>query len=177
MGDTVRDNFDDALAHTLEFEGGYSNNPADPGGPTMCGVTLATYSAFLGREATVVELKAIPQEHLLAIYGQHYWDACRCDDLPGGLDACVFDFSVNSGAYKAIKALQALAGAKQDGVVGPKTLAAVAAWVRAHGLKNAIALYQHERQEYMERLATFPIFGKGWTRRVNDMTKFAHTLM
>jgi len=173
----MHDNFPAALKRTLKYEGGYSNNPADPGGPTMKGVTLNRYSAFLGRQATVDELKAIPESHLLAIYSSGYWDLCKCDSLPPGLDACVFDWAVNSGPGKAVKALQRLSGATPDGVVGPKTLAAVTAWVRSHGLKNCIALYQNERMEYVESLATFPVFGKGWTRRVNDMEQFAHTLM
>lgn len=169
----MQDNLSKALAKTLAYEGGYVNNPVDPGGPTNKGITLKTYSAFLGRDATIDELKKLPQEHLLSIYGSRYWDACNCDDLPDGLDLCVFDFAVHSGVTKAAKTLQALAGAKQDGKIGPKTQMAVAMWIHAHGLKNAIKLYQAERLDYLESLATFPVFGKGWTSRVNDLEKVA----
>lgn len=171
------DSFTRSLSKTLEHEGGYSNNPADPGGPTMKGITLKTYSSFLGRAATVDELKSIPNEHLEDIYNRHYWMVCNCDELPVGIDACVFDFAVNSGPGRAAKTLQALVGSAQDGQIGPKTINAAHSWVAAHGLKNAVRLYQHERQEYLEKLKTFPIFGKGWTRRVNSIQRFAEELI
>jgi lysozyme family protein len=173
----MQENFAKAYRKTIAAEGGFSQHPLDPGGATMKGVTLNRYSAYLGRQATVEELKAIPEEHLLAIYGQGYWDKCRCDDLPSGLDVCVFDWAVNSGPGRAVKALQELAGVKPDGDVGPKTLAAVASWWAYYGPKTCIAMYQNERMEYLEDLSTFKVFGNGWTKRVIDMENFAYTLV
>lgn len=173
----MQHNFSKAFRKTIAAEGGFSQHPLDPGGATMKGVTLKTYSAHLGRQATVEELKAIPEEHLLAIYGQGYWDKCRCDDLPSGLDVCVFDWAVNSGPGRAVMALQELAGAKPDGAVGPKTLAAVTSWEAYYGPKTCIAMYQNERMEYLEDLPTFKVFGTGWTKRVIDMEQFAYTLV
>ena len=173
----MQNNFAKAYRKTIAAEGGFSQHPLDPGGATMKGVTLKTYSAHLGRQATVEELKAIPEEHLLAIYGQGYWDKCRCDDLPSGLDVCVFDWAVNSGPRRAVRALQELAGVTPDGDVGPKTLAAVASWWGYYGPKTYIAMYQNERMEYLEDLPTFKVFGNGWTKRVIDMEQFAYTLV
>jgi lysozyme family protein len=173
----MQENFAKAYRKTIAAEGGFSQHPLDPGGATMKGVTLKRYSAYLGRQATVEELKAIPEEHLLAIYGQGYWDKCRCDDLPSGLDVCVFDWAVNSGPGRAVKALQELAGVRPDGDVGPKTLAAVASWWAYYGPKTCIAMYQNERMEYLEDLLTFKVFGNGWTKRVIDMENFAYTLV
>lgn len=173
----MRDNFAKAYRKTIAAEGGFSQHPLDPGGATMKGVTLKTYSAHLGRQVTVEELKAIPEEHLLAIYGQGYWDKCRCDDLPSGLDVCVFDWAVNSGPRRAVRALQELAGVTPDGEMGPKTLAAVASWWAYYGPKTCIAMYQNERMEYLEDLPTFKVFGTGWTKRVIDMEQFAQTLV
>lgn len=173
----MHDNFAKAFRKTIAAEGGFSDHPMDPGGATMKGVTLKRYSEFLGRNVTVEELKAIPEEHLLAIYGQGYWDRCECDDLPGGLDACVFDWAVNSGPRVAVKALQRLAGATPDGVVGPKTIAAVASWLAYYGPKACIAMYQNERMDYLEDLPTFSVFGNGWTKRVIDMEHFVQTLV
>jgi lysozyme family protein len=173
----MRDNFAKAYRKTIAAEGGFSQHPLDPGGATMKGVTLKTYSAHLGRQVTVEELKAIPEEHLLAIYGQGYWDKCRCDDLPSGLDVCVFDWAVNSGPRRAVRALQELAGVTPDGDMGPKTLAAVASWWAYYGPKTCIAMYQNERMEYLEDLPTFKVFGNGWTKRVIDMEQFAQTLV
>jgi lysozyme family protein len=173
----MQNNFAKAYRKTIAAEGGFSQHPLDPGGATMKGVTLKTYSAHLGRQATVEELKAIPEEHLLAIYGQGYWDKCRCDDLPSGLDVCVFDWAVNSGPRRAVRALQELVGVTPDGDVGPKTLAAVASWWAYYGPKTCIAMYQNERMEYLEDLPTFNVFGTGWTKRVIDMEQFAQTLV
>ena len=173
----MKENFAKAYRKTIAAEGGFSQHPLDPGGATMKGITLKRYSAYLGRQATVEELKAIPEEHLLAIYGQGYWDKCRCDDLPSGLDVCVFDWAVNSGPGRAVKALQELAGVRPDGDVGPKTLAAVASWWAYYGPKTCIAMYQNERMEYLEDLSTFKVFGNGWTKRVIDMENFAYTLV
>ena len=173
----MQNNFAKAYRKTIAAEGGFSQHPLDPGGATMKGVTLKTYSAHLGRQATVEELKAIPEKHLLAIYGQGYWDKCRCDDLPSGLDVCVFDWAVNSGPRRAVRALQELAGVTPDGDVGPKTLAAVASWWGYYGPKTCIAMYQNERMEYLEDLPTFKVFGNGWTKRVIDMEQFAQTLV
>jgi lysozyme family protein len=173
----MQNNFAKAYRKTVAAEGGFSQHPLDPGGATMKGVTLKTYSAHLGRQATVEELKAIPEEHLLAIYGQGYWDRCKCDDLPSGLDVCVFDWAVNSGPGRAVKALQELAGVRPDGDVGPKTLAAVASWWAYYGPKTCIGMYQNERMEYLEDLSTFKVFGNGWTKRVIDMENFAYTLV
>jgi lysozyme family protein len=173
----MQNNFAKAYRKTIAAEGGFSQHPLDPGGATMKGVTLKTYSAHLGRQATVEELKDIPEEHLLAIYGQGYWDKCKCDDLPSGLDVCVFDWAVNSGPRRAVRALQELAGVTPDGDVGPKTLAAVASWWAYYGPKTCIAMYQNERMEYLEDLPTFKVFGNGWTKRVIDMEQFAQTLV
>jgi lysozyme family protein len=173
----MRNNFAKAYRKTIAAEGGFSQHPLDPGGATMKGVTLKTYSAHLGRQATVEELKAIPEEHLLAIYGQGYWDKCKCDDLPSGLDVCVFDWAVNSGPRRAVRALQELVGVTPDGEMGPKTLAAVASWEAYYGAKTCIAMYQNERMEYLEDLPTFKVFGNGWTKRVIDMEQFAQTLV
>jgi len=173
----MHENFEKAFRKTVSMEGGFSDHPLDPGGATMKGVTLKTYSAHLGRQATVEELKAIPDEHLLAIYCRNYWDKCECDDLPSGLDVCVFDWAVNSGPGRAVRALQELVGAKPDGDVGPKTLAAVASWWGYYGPKTCIAMYQNERMDFLEDLPTFKVFGNGWTKRVIEVEQFAQKLV
>jgi len=160
----VKQNFEHSLAHVLKHEGGWADHPRDPGGATMKGVTLATYSDWLGRQATKEELRAISDEHLRAIYKTRYWDAVRGDDLPAGLDYVVFDMAVNSGPGRAARMLQAAVGATPDGAIGPKTLAAVQAQAPA----ALIAAFQRSRQHFLEALPTFDAFGKGWTRRVTE---------
>jgi lysozyme family protein len=160
----VKQNFAPSLAHVLEHEGGWADHPKDPGGATMKGVTLATYSDWLGRQATKAELRAISDEHLRAIYKTRYWDAVQGDALPAGLDYVVFDMAVNSGPRRAAQMLQSAVGVTPDGMIGPKTLAAVA----AHDPGSLIAAFQRSRQHFLEALPTFATFGKGWARRVTE---------
>jgi lysozyme family protein len=160
----MKQNFEFSLNHVLKHEGGWSDHPKDPGGATMKGVTLATYSDWLGRPASKDELRNISDEHLRDIYKTRYWDAVRGDDLPSGLDYVVFDMAVNSGPGRAARMLQSAVGATPDGAIGPKTLVAV----QAHGAEALIAVFQRSRQHFLEALPTFATFGKGWTRRVNE---------
>ena len=99
------------------------------------------------------------------------------DDLPSGLDLCVFDFGVNAGPGRAAKYLQTMIGTTPDGGIGPMTLKAVDEYVNQHGLATAIENYQDARQGYYEKLSTFDTFGRGWTRRVEETTQFAKTLI
>jgi lysozyme family protein len=164
--------FSKALKSVLKHEGGWADHPADPGGATMKGVTLKTYSEWLGRPATKDELRKIPDEHLEAIYRKGFWDKIRGDEIAEispGLAMCVFDFAVNSGPGRAAKALQSLCGAVTDGAIGPNSLKQIKAWAGLLGPKSSIEAFQAFRQHYLESLDTFATFGKGWTTRVADV--------
>lgn len=165
----MKANFDFSLAQVLKHEGGWSDHPKDPGGATMKGVTLKTYSDWLGRLASKDELRNIPDDHLSAIYKTRFWDAVKGDDLPAGVDFAVFDMAVNSGPGRAVRMLQAAVGAVPDGAIGPKTLAAV----KAKDPAALIETYQKNRQHFLEALPTFATFGKGWTRRVTETGEIA----
>ena len=109
-------------------------------------------------------------------WSDHVKDKVRGDELAAispGLAAAVFDFAVNSGPGRAAKALQGLCGAVTDGGIGPNTLKQVKAWVELMGPQGAIDAYQAFRQHYLESLDTFATFGRGWTRRIAEMTAFA----
>lgn len=154
--------FPAALAHVLKYEGGWADHPRDPGGATMKGVTLATYSAWLKRPATKAELKAIPDVHLNTIYRQNYWGAIRGDDLPAGVDLVVFDFAVNSGPGRAAKHLQMALGIPVDGAIGPVTLQ----HARAADPRAVIEQVTGQRLAFLKSLPTWPTFGRGWGARV-----------
>ena len=102
----MKDNFEKALELVLHHEGGYVDHPKDPGGATNYGVTKKVYERYLGRECTKDEVKEMPMEAVREIYKRKYWDKIRGDDLPAGLDWCVFDFAVNAGVSRASKLLQ-----------------------------------------------------------------------
>ena len=118
----MKDNFEACLVEVLKHEGGWADHPKDPGGATMKGVTIGTYSTWLGRQATKDELRNIPNEHLHQIYKAWYWDKVRGDDLPRGVDLCLFDYAVNSGPKRAVVAVQDTLRVNPDGALGPKTL-------------------------------------------------------
>lgn len=164
----MKDSFHRALQQTLHHEGGWSDHPRDPGGATMKGVTLRTYSGFLGRDATKDELKNIPDEHLERLYRDGYWNAVRGDDLPSGIDMMVFDFAVNAGRKRAIITLQRAVDmpiAQQDGAIGPGTLAAVRDKCNRLGTGSVADNYGVLRELFYRGLPTFDVFGKGWLRR------------
>ena len=100
-----------------------------------------------------------------AIYRKKYWTGSRCDDLPAGVDYCVFDGSVNSGVAQSAKWLQRALGVTVDGHIGDHTLLAAKDADHA-ALVRSIC---DQRMKFLRSLRTFPTFGKGWTRRVNDV--------
>lgn len=154
-------NFDKCLEMLLEHEGGFVNHPRDPGGITNLGVTKLTYERWLGRSVTEQEMRDLTVEQVAPIYKNQYWDKCKCDDLPSGVDWSVFDWAVNSGPGRSAKALQGIIGATQDGGIGPQTLKLV----EKHSPKEMIEKMHDKRQGFYEGLKTFDTFGKGWSRR------------
>ena len=169
----MRTTYPEALRFTLQWEGGWSDHPADPGGATMRGVTIGRYGEFLGRDVTKEELRAIPDDHVEAIYHQGYWQPLRCDHLPKGLDMAVFDFGVNSGPKRAAQYLQRLVGATDDGVIGPRTLDALEIEHGRVGGKELVLRYNRARRDYVRRLKTFKVFGPGWINRIDALTLVA----
>ncbi len=87
----------------LKHEGGWADHPKDPGGATMKGVTLATYRRHFGKNKSKRALRNISDDDLGQIYRSGYWDKCRCDRLPSGVDYAVFDAAVNSGPGRSVK--------------------------------------------------------------------------
>jgi len=166
-------NFPAELSDELVYEGGFSDNPRDPGGPTNFGITLHTLSHFLGRQATVDELKAVDDPTKAAIYRNLYWNVVQGDALPSGIDLCVFDMAVNGGPSRAAKMLQGIVpGVVADGVIGPKTIAAVCAM----SAPSLIDAFTSAREAFYRSLSTFQTFGHGWLSRVHSVAQQAMTL-
>jgi lysozyme family protein len=150
-------NFDQAFTDLLGHEGGYSNNPADPGGETNWGITVA-----VARENGYVgPMKDMGASVAKAIYAKKYW-LTEFDQLPYPVAFQIFDAAVNSGVGQAVRWLQRSVGTADDGKIGPVTLAAASA---TDPLK-LVLLFNSERLMFMTNLSTWGSFGKGWARRV-----------
>jgi lysozyme family protein len=158
-----------AFPLVIKHEGGYVDHPRDPGGATNLGVTIGTLSGWLGRPATKAEVRALTIDAVAPIYRKNYWDAVKADDLPAGVNYCVFDFGVNSGPRRAIMALQRAVGVADDGAIGPITLAAV----KRKSPEDIISRICSDRLSFMRRLSTWPTFGRGWQRRVEGVEREA----
>ena len=165
----MKENFDKSLALILKHEGLYIDHPQDPGGATMKGITLATFTDFKGRAMSKEELRAISDADVRAIYKSRYWDAVRADELKPGVDLLAFDMAVNKGVGRAAKLMQRGAGVIEDGALGPKSMAAINALDAA----DIIAKVSEARRDFYKSLKTFPTFGKGWLRRVDETEKEA----
>ena len=115
--------------------------------------------------ATAADVRAMTIDEAKAIYRDRYWNAMRGDDLPPGVDYCVFDYGVNSGVGRAAKVLQRLVGAGVDGTIGDVTLAAV----RSADAEQLINRICDERLAFLQGLSTWGVFGNGWGRRVREV--------
>lgn len=169
----AKDNFPQALRWVLQHEGFFVNHPKDPGGATNRGITQRTYDAFRrSRSETPRDVRAIEEAEVRQIYREQYADAVWFDRLPSGLDYALFDFAVNSGPARAVKALQNIVGVRTDGIMGNRTLAAV----KAHDSGQVITLLCDARQRFVRSLRTYKTFGKGWERRIAEVERKGVTL-
>ena len=163
--------FAECLPLILRYEGGYVNDPNDHGGATNYGVTQRVYDAWresVGRPPQSV--RSIMSDEVSAIYERDYWTVAGCPSLPMPLDLAVFDAAVNSGPRRAVVWLQRALGVTDDGILGPRTLAAV-------GATDASALAGRmidARETSLRKFAAAPgqaKFLKGWLRRTSDLRR------
>lgn len=153
--------FDRLMAH----EGGYVNNPKDPGGETMWGVTkrVAREYGYNG------SMRQLPKATAQAIADKLYWQAVQGDKLDKMIAWQLVDAAYNHGNRQAVKFLQKAVGVTADGIIGPKTLAAVA----AKDKNDVVFLFLAERLQFFTDLKTWPTFGRGWARRVVGNLRWA----
>ena len=163
------DNFEDCLALVLKSEGGFVQNPKDPGGATNLGVTKATYEAYVGRSVSVDEIKALTPDTVAPLYKAMYWDKVSGDNIALGLDYALFDFAVNSGPRQATKFIQNIASVPADGMMGNRTVQQLANLDPS----DCITRLCSERLQFLKQLNTWDTFGKGWQKRVSDVQKRA----
>ncbi|MDR7331776.1 glycosyl hydrolase 108 family protein [Roseateles asaccharophilus] len=153
--------FDTFIARVLTHEGGYVNDPRDPGGETKFGIAKRSYPA--------VDIKGLTREAAIEIYRRDFWNRVQGDKLPRSFAFQALDAAVNHGIGNAVRWMQRAAGVADDGIVGPMTLAAVA---RADAV-DLVLNFNAERLRFYTKLAAFDVFGRGWVRRVADNLAYA----
>lgn len=151
----------------FRHEGGYANDPRDPGGETNYGISKRSYPAE--------NIKGMTRARAEAIYKRDFWAKIGGDSLPAGVDVAVFDAAVNSGPRRAAEWLQEVVGVKRDGIIGPDTIRAT----KAANPRDVIERFSDRRLKFMKSSKDkngrplWPTYGKGWQRRVDDVRAVA----
>ena len=167
--------FQDALTIVMREEGGYSNDPRDPGGITNLGVTARAWQAWTGKPATEPVMRALTRPDVMPFYHDLYWAKVAGDQMPVALALVAFDFGVNEGPKTAIKLLQAVIGAPKDGLPGQGTVRALQAYIASVGLEKLIVKFCDVQRNHYRELPGFLHDGQGWLNRVADVQKEALT--
>ena len=152
--------FKEVFDRTISIEGGYSNDPDDPGGETKFGISK--------REYPNLKIKELTREDAFNIYKRDFWDVLDGDSIPGSVAYQLFDFAVNSGIRTAIRYFQRALHVADDGYFGPISRNAISKSSETDMIMNLNA----ERLDFMTRLSKWDSFGKGWARRIAQNLKF-----
>jgi lysozyme family protein len=166
----MQSNFELSLQKVIAHEGNYVNHPADPGGMTNLGVTKRVWEEWVGHPVDEKEMRALTAAKVAPLYKRKYWDAIHGDQLPSGLDYCLFDTAINSGVGRASKFIQEMVGVAADGAIGNNTLLAISQF---KDVKMLVDEYCDKRLDFLQKLKTWPVFGKGWGGRVADVRESA----
>lgn len=156
----MADRFPDFINRILSHEGGYVNDPRDPGGETQWGISKRTYPT--------VNIKALTRDQAIALYKRDFWDASKAAQLPPSVGFQLLDAAVNSGIAQATRWLQRAARVADDGRLGPVSLAAI----KASDPNDLVLRFLAERLEFMTGLKTWQTFGKGWARRIAQNLRY-----
>jgi lysozyme family protein len=171
--------FDAIFTLLIGEEGGYTDDPDDPGGETNWGISRAAYPD--------VDIKNLTRAGAEAIYIRDYWSlqtasgawqAVSGDDLPPVLALMTFDAAVNNGIVRAREWLQAAVGVPTDGLLGPQTMGALHAALAdpTMGADGVAAEFLARRIDFMASLSTWQYFGLGWSRRLAGLPFKAKSL-
>jgi len=161
--------FERALKFVLQWEGGYSNHAADRGGETNRGITHATYDNYrLQKGLSTRSVRLLEQNELEDIYRSLYWSPAGCDLLPSNLALVHFDWAVNAGVGRAVRMLQKVVNVADDGIIGPRTKAAIATCLKARGEAALVDTYCSLRENKYRNWGTGSqrVFLSGWLNRL-----------
>ncbi len=150
--------FDVVFDRLIGNEGGYVNDPKDPGGETNWGISKRSYPDL--------DIKALTRDQAKAIYLRDFWQRGHMDEYDPAIAFQIFDFAVNSGIDTALRKLQAAVRVADDGHIGPVTVAAI----KAMSVTDLIMRFAAQRLRFMTKLRNWPQAGAGWVNRIaNDL--------
>lgn len=152
--------FNEVFDRLIGHEGGYVNNPKDPGGETNWGISKRSYPN--------VNIKTLTREGAKVIYKRDFWDRCSAEKMSPSLAYQAFDFAVNSGIGTAIRYLQRALGVADDGNWGMVTERAL----RERSETDVLMLYIAERLEFMTKLSNWDNASRGWSRRIAQNLRY-----
>lgn len=182
----MKENYEKALSVVLEFEGGYVDDPDDLGGITCFGITRKNHPNLemwevidhlkkIGIHPKYIAGRAKEYTQVInsigEVYKKQYWDACKCDKLPNGIDIYVFDGAVNHGVKQSSKFLQKAVKATPDGVIGNQTLSAVKKENPATVKSKILSLRRAFYDDLIKRHPEQEKFRKGWYNRLDKLAK------
>ncbi len=167
------DNLTVALTFTLKWEGGFVDNPLDPGGATNKGVTQSVYNAYRTSKGIGTQsVKLITDAEVHDLYETRYWNPSKAELMTLPLGVAQFDTAVLFGVNGAIKFLQQALNIEADGIFGPQTNASL----ENHNNKDtALSLVDKRIAFHRQRVASNPsqeVFLQGWLNRANDLKRF-----
>ena len=151
--------FDQAFDRLMAHEGGYTNNPADPGGETNWGISKRSYPN--------VDIKNLTRDQAAAIYLRDFWQPLG--DAPPAVKFQAFDFAVNSGIQTAVRKLQAAIGVADDGHWGPLSAAKLASM----DVNDVLLRYVAQRLRFWVKCSAWPTMGAGWVNRAAGNLDYA----
>lgn len=171
----MKETYDAAMTRgVFPWEGGYTNDANDPGGPTNWGITIADARAYWKPTASAADVKSMPKSMAEDIYRKHYAIPIRYDDLPAGVDISVLDYAINSGVGRSGKVLRRLVGLPDNtSAVTDEVIAAV----KKRDPKALINAIDNERLAFLKTLKIWPTYANGWSRRVTECRTLALALL
>ena len=163
--------YDIAFDRLLGNEGGYTNNPKDPGGETNWGITWPVLHQAIGAGTVGIDVTIanMTRDQAKLIYKKFFWDAGQMDQYDPAIGYQVFDFGVNSGIQTALRKLQIAVGVADDGHIGPATIAAI----KNMSTSDVIMRFTAERLDFWRKLSTWQTFGSGWVGRAANNLRYA----
>jgi lysozyme family protein len=153
--------FEQAFEKLIGHEGGYVNDPRDPGGETKYGISKRSYPGE--------DIAGMTIERAKLLAHRDYWGPAGCDAVPPGIKFDLFDTAYNSGPRMAVRLLQRAAGVEDDGELGPHTLQAV----QSMDPERLVARFNGWRLDFMNDLPAWPAFARGWSQRIAENLKRA----